>query len=56
MIAYCGHKEDYNSLEYLQALHEGIVDAYIGIVTGLKSTEKSESLLVSMSLLAKQAY
>lgn len=49
MVTYLG-QEDYNSLEYLQALHEGIVDAYVGIVTGLKSTEKSESLLVTLNL------
>jgi len=30
------------------------VDAYVGIVTGLKSTEKSGSLLVPPSLLAEQ--
>ena len=31
---------DYDLIDYVNTLREGILDAYVGIVTGLKNTEK----------------
>jgi importin subunit beta-1 len=35
---------DYDLIEYVASLREGILEAYTGIVTGLKNTEKSAFL------------
>ena len=39
---------DFELLDYVQQLREGILDAYVGIVSGLKPTEKSKSSPVTV--------
>ncbi|GAB1521886.1 karyopherin Kap95 [Rhizoctonia solani] len=38
-------KMDYEMVDYVAQLREGILDAYVGIVAGFKSADKSEPLL-----------
>ncbi|RUP05746.1 hypothetical protein BC936DRAFT_140503 [Jimgerdemannia flammicorona] len=38
-------KNNYDMIDYLNQLHEGIVEAYVGITQGLKTGEKTQLLL-----------
>lgn len=43
---------DYDLVDYVAQLREGILEAYTGIVTGFKNTEKGMSLLKDPCIVA----
>ena len=40
---------DYDLVDYVSQLREGILEAYTGVVTGLKNTEKGKSCMLGSS-------
>lgn len=38
---------DYELVDYVTSLREGILEAYTGIVTGLKNTDKGRPLFIN---------
>ena len=41
---------DYDLLEYIITLRESILEAYTGVVTGLRSGSKGESIMLSTAI------